>query len=296
VKVLVLLNDAAGTLASSASGDEAQRISAAFAGQGVRAEVRAVPGPQLCEAARRAIGQGFDAIVAGGGDGTLNAVSSALAGTGQAFAALPLGTMNHLARELGMPLDLEQAVAAIARGRAVDLPVGEVNGRIFLSFSGIGLYADIIRHRDAQRSARGRGKWPAMLIAFLRMLRRFPLFRVGLRIGPERLKRLTPLVFIALSDYQMRLFGAADYACERRRALSLFIARRVSRSGMLALLLRSMLRRLRLAEDLEAMCLDAFTLELRRPHVRVAIDGEVVDLPTPLEYRLCPRPLKIILP
>ena len=296
MKVLVLLNAAAGTLASSQSRDEAQRITTMFTGHGVTAEVRGVPGEQLKEVARQATEGDYGIIVAGGGDGTLNAVASQLVGTGKVFGILPLGTMNHLAKELNIPLELEQAVAAIVRGRVVDLPVGQVNGRVFLSFSGIGLYPNIVKHRDAQRSALGRGKWLAMAIAFVQTLRRLPLFRVRLRSGDDVMRRLTPLAFVALSEYQLRLMGVKEYSCGARTTLSLFITRRTSRLGMIGLMVRAILRMLRPPGDFEVLCLDRFSLDTRRRHLRVAIDGEVIDLPTPLEYAMCPHALKIVLP
>src|SRR6185503_2272868 len=109
------------------------------------------------------------AVVAGGGDGTLNTIAAALAGTGKPFGVLPLGTHNHFAKDMAVPLDLAAAVAAlargVARGRFRDVDVGEVNGRLFLNFSGIGLHPLVVKHRDVQRAVLGRNKFVAMCVA-----------------------------------------------------------------------------------------------------------------------------------
>src|SRR3954453_2005843 len=139
MRALVILNQAAGTLAASPSDDAPRRIRDGFAAAGVDADVRAVAGPELEAVARGAAAEGFDAVVAGGGDGTLNTIANALAGGPVAFGVLPLGTHNHFAKELQIPLDLDAAVAALARGTFHDLDIAEVNGRVFLNFSSLGL-------------------------------------------------------------------------------------------------------------------------------------------------------------
>src|SRR5688572_10994008 len=130
MRVMVILNQAAGTLAASSTGDEPDRIRRGFEAAGVEADVRTVEGPKLEETARSAKAEGFDAVIAGGGDGTLNTIANALAGGPVAFGVLPLGTHNHFAKELNVPLDLDAAVAALAGGSTADIDVGEVNGRI----------------------------------------------------------------------------------------------------------------------------------------------------------------------
>src|SRR5688500_15780058 len=99
MRVLVILNQAAGTLAGSSAGDEPTRIKAGFEAAGVEADVRNVDGPKLAETARGAAAEGFDVVVAGGGDGTLNTIANALVGGRVAFGVLPLGTHNHFAKE-----------------------------------------------------------------------------------------------------------------------------------------------------------------------------------------------------
>jgi diacylglycerol kinase family enzyme len=296
MRVLVLLNEAAGTLAASQAGDEAQRIRAGFEAAGVDAEVRSVPGAELDPAARRAGAEGFDAVVAGGGDGTLNTIANALAGGPVAFGVLPLGTHNHFAKELELPLDLDAAVAALARGSTADLDVGEVNGRIFLNFSGLGLHPIVVKHRDAQRETLGRKKFVAMFFALVRALRRMPVLRVKLRAGDSMVRRITPSVIVCNNAHQMEVFGVAQVSYPDRGVLNVYLAHATKWYGVVWLILRAAFRRLETARNFESLVLPEFRIETRRRHARVSIDGEVTDLRTPLHYRVRRGGLKVIVP
>lgn len=298
-RALVILNAEAGTLARlrTTRPEMATRLTDLFSPLHVAAEVRFIPGPELTETARQAASSGsFEVIIAGGGDGTINAIATGLLRTNVPLAVLPLGTLNHLAKELRIPLSLEDAIPALAHGHALDLPIGEVNGRPFLLFSGLGIYADVIKHRDAQRRSTGRKKWPAMAVAAVKMFRRFALYDVRVKLNGNTLGRETPLAFIALSDYQRALFGVETHACHGRDALSLFIANKTTRPSLLKLAL-SHLRNPeeRSPQDLEALCADDFELHFpHRPSIRVGLDGEIISLPTPLHYRILRGALKVI--
>jgi diacylglycerol kinase family enzyme len=297
MRVLVILNQAAGTLAATTStGDEPERIRAGFAASGIDADVRNVDGADLEAVARSAASQGFDAVIAGGGDGTLNTIANALAGGPVAFGVLPLGTHNHFAKELGVPLDLDAAVAALARGTVDDLDVGDVNGRIFLNFSSIGLHPLMVKHRDAQRQVLGRQKFIAMFVALFSVLRRLPLLRVRLSSGDRVIRRVTPSVIIGNNLHQLRVFGVEDVSHPGRDVLNVYLARATSWYGVVWLFIRAALRVLRTAKKFEALVLPEVTIDTRNRHARVSVDGEVTDLRTPLHYRVRRGGLKIVRP
>jgi diacylglycerol kinase family enzyme len=295
---LVILNDAAGTLANSTERREAETITAVALALGVTVDVRAVPGDQLTSTARAAATGGqYDAIVAGGGDGTLNAVAGGVAGTGAVFGALPLGTHNHFAKDIGVPLDLVEAVTALANGRVTDLPVGEVNGQLFLNFSAIGLHPRVVKHRDAQRVALDRTKWLAMIVATVRGLIDLRLHRVRLRIDDvDRGGRFTPSVILCNNPHQMEVFGVANASYPDRRVLNIYVARSRGRLGMLWLFCLAAFGRLEQTAQFEV--LTGTTARLAVPHrtIRVSIDGEVTDMDSPLVYRIRPDLLKVLLP
>ena len=170
-------------------------------------------GDELTAAARAALKDGLQTVVAGGGDGTINAVASVLADTGIAFGVLPLGTLNHFAKDVGIPLQLDEAIANIATGARKKIDVGEVNDRIFLNNSSLGLYPDIVRDREKQQSRLGRGKWLAALWATIGALRRYPFLSVRLSLddGSDHARR-TPFVFIGNNLYTMQGFSVGARA------------------------------------------------------------------------------------
>jgi diacylglycerol kinase family enzyme len=297
MKVLVLLNAAAGTLAASKTQDEADRLKARFAHHGVDADVRPVPGPNLPKIAKEARDtRAYDLVVAGGGDGTLNAVGSQLVGSDVEFAVLPLGTLNHLAKEVGMPADLDESVDALVTGRTIDFNVGEVNGQVFLLFCAVGLYSDVVWHRDAQRKALGRAKWTAMAVAYWKMIARWPLMFVRLRLPGQTFRRLTPVVYVGVSDHQIRLMGLENTSCGGRRALNVYLAAKTHRRGLVWLALKGLFRRLEPRKDFELLCTEEFELSTHRRHTRIGYDGEVTTLPTPLRFKLIKSGLRMRVP
>jgi diacylglycerol kinase family enzyme len=122
-----------------------------FTARGLRADIQlARSGAGIVELARRATKADSSVVVAAGGDGTINAVASELVGSNKILGVLPMGTLNHLAKDLGMPLDLESAVDIIAQQTLSRIDIGEVNGRYFLNNSGLGLYPGIVHEREQQ--------------------------------------------------------------------------------------------------------------------------------------------------
>ena len=121
------------------SGDAAseERVAAVFHTAGGEADVRIVDGPAVAAAAADAIKGGANVVVAAGGDGTVSAAASAVAATDAALGVMPLGTLNHFAKDIGVPLDLDKAAESIIRGRTVSIDVGDLNGRSFINNSSI---------------------------------------------------------------------------------------------------------------------------------------------------------------
>jgi diacylglycerol kinase family enzyme len=200
MKVIVLTNPAAG-----AKADETAELIAALRAVGVEAEVRQLAGDALADAARSAAAEDVDAIVAAGGDGTVSAVAGGLVGSDKPLGILPSGTLNHFAKDLGLPLTLHEAAAVIAAGNTHRIDVAELNGRTFINNSSIGIYPHLVHHRDQQRQRLGRNKWIAMLIAAFSVFRRHPTVRVRIGIGDRTVLRTTPFVFVGNNRYQMSL-------------------------------------------------------------------------------------------
>ena len=258
--------------------------------------MRARRGTEVSDLARRAVQEGAQTLVAGGGDGTINAVASALVGTEVALGVLPLGTLNHFAKDLHIPLDVEGAVHTLREGHSMSIDVGEVNGHVFLNNSSLGLYPRLVRHRQKQQEQLGRGKWPAFLSATLLMLRRYPLLQVRLRLDQHEIIRRTPFLFIGNNAYQLDTLKIGARVCLDAGCLSLYMVQRTSRLGLCLLALRGLVGRLRSARDFDTLCVQKVTIETRHPRLLVATDGEVRVMETPLQYRIRPRALRVIIP
>lgn len=253
-------------------------------------------GSAMVAGAQRALEQGVTIVVAGGGDGTINAVASVLLDSTAVFGVLPLGTLNHFAKDLGIPLALDAAIANIARGVRIQVDVGEVNERIFLNNSSLGLYPDIVRDRQQQQRRLGRGKWLAFAWALLAALRRYPFLSVRLKLNGELHERSTSFVFIGNNEYTMEGFNIGERARLDDGVLSVYVAQRPGRLGLLRLALHALMGKLAQARDFDVLTARALDIETRHKRLRVATDGEVTVMTSPLRYRIRPGALTVIVP
>jgi diacylglycerol kinase family enzyme len=292
--VTVIVNGGAGTGHGEAACDT---LRARLKETGLDAElVLADGGAQMIATARRALEQGARLVAAGGGDGTINAVASVMVDSGVPFGVLPLGTLNHFAKDLGVPLDLGAAVRNLATGRPMKVDVGEVNGRIFLNNSSLGLYPDIVRDREKQQRRLGRGKWPAAAWAALAALRRYPFLSMRLDVNGERLARRTPFVFIGNNAYTMQGLAIGERARLDEGVLSLYVAQNPTRLGLLRFAFDALLGRLGEQRDFDILRSPGFDIDTHRARLRVATDGEVTVMSSPLRYRMRPGALTVLVP
>ena len=293
--VEVIVNASAG----AGDGDSMrEKLGEAFASAGLDARVRlARGGEEMLEAARAAASGGCRKVVAGGGDGTINSIASLLVGTDKALGVLPLGTLNHFAKDLKIPLGLEDAARVVADGVETWVDVGEVNGRVFVNNSSIGLYPSIVRRRQKEQGRLGRGKWAAFLFAAVAVLRRYPFLSVRLNADGRTLVRRTPFVFVGNNEYLMDGLQLGGRERLDGGLLSIYVTHRTGRLGLVALALRALTGRLREAKDFDALSAKEVFIETRRPRrLGVATDGEVTIMRTPLHYRVLPRALRVMVP
>jgi diacylglycerol kinase family enzyme len=294
IPIVVIVNGSAGC---GYDGPWAEALRAKFTAHGLDAAVTlAKDGAAMVACAEDALARGAPVVAAGGGDGTINAVASVLAGSAAAFGVLPLGTLNHFAKDLRIPLALDDAIANIAHGVRKQVDVGEVNQRIFLNNSSLGLYPDIVRDRERQQRRLGRGKWLAFAWSVLAALRRYPFLSVRLKLNGEQHARRTPFVFIGNNEYTMEGFNIGERARLDGATLSLYVAQRPGRIGLLLLALRALTGKLAQAKDFDILRAPELVIETRHKRMRVATDGEVTVMATPLRYRIRPGALTVIVP
>jgi YegS/Rv2252/BmrU family lipid kinase len=291
--IAFLLNGRAGSCDVDAATALIEKLGAEH---GVDVEVIAFgEGSDLTALAREAAEKGHGIVVAGGGDGTISAVAAALVGTDTALGVLPLGTLNHFAKDLGIPVKLEDAARALFRGKSVEVDVAEINGRTFLNNSSLGLYPRIVRQREAHQK-RGLPKWIAFLPALFYVARNHSSLYLRLKVdGAGSEFRKTPFIFIGNNRYELAGLDIGKRNSLAEGRLWICKAPDASRAGLLRLTLRALSGRLK-DRDLEATEAKEAWIETHSRHAQVSADGEVLAMKGPLHYRSRPRALKVIVP
>ncbi len=288
------MNAASGTDGAAAAERE-QRIREAFAAAGATPRIHQVkPGdlPRCLDI----IAEGTDIVVAAGGDGTVSAIAGSLAGGAVPLGVLPLGTLNHFARDLGMPQELAAAAAVIVARHTKQIDVCEVNGRLFVNNSSIGLYPEAVLHREQQQKATGRSKWVAMGIAAARVLRRFRMLQARVKFPDRAMACATPLIFVGNNVYTVNFKQLGERAHLDGGVLSVYLVRSRGRLQMFWMMVRAILGRLDAVSDFEAVTATDVVVTIGSRHVQVAIDGEVTPMQSPLHYRIHPAALTVIVP
>jgi diacylglycerol kinase family enzyme len=290
--VTCILNDKAG---SNGAADARALITRVAAERGWQARIlMSSGGDDLTALAAEARAAGA-MVVGGGGDGTIAAVAAALVDTDTALGVLPMGTLNHFAKDLGIPLDLEKAVQTLFTGKVAHVDVGEVNGRVFLNNSSIGFYPRIVQEREREQR-RGRSKWIALARASALIFQRSRTLHVDL-VGEHGRRQSydTPFVFIGNNRYGVAGLEIGTRAILDGGKLWVCAAPYAGRLTLIALALKALLGFVRDA-DLAAFESEGTEVRIRRSHARVATDGEVVVMRTPLRYRSRPGALRVVVP
>ncbi len=238
--------------------------------------------------------------MAAGGDGTINAVASAVVHTPATLGVIPAGTLNHFARDLGIPIEPEAAALELQNGREVSVDVGAVNGRIFINNSVLGLYPVYRAAKEAYErkglSSTRAGRFFAVLGGMLRVFWRLPHLKLRLvASGVEREIR-TAFVLIANNEHELE-----DWNIGRRRSLEegclwVYAMRPCSRWGLLKFFVLFVLKQFRKRDAFEVFKVRELRIEARQRYIRVGIDGEIARMETPLDYESLPKALHVIAP
>jgi len=263
--------------------------------RGLDAQVVPVTGASLAVSARRAVESASTALVAAGGDGTVSTVADIAAAHGLALGVLPLGTLNHFARDAGIPRDLEAAVATLACGRVVAVDVGEVNGRIFLNNSSIGMYPQMLWEREQQERS-GRRKWTALMVAALHVWREDRRITVTIEGRDFRRDVCTPFVFIGNNEYAIEGGRIDTRPSLDAGRLQLCMAPQADRRRLARIVVSAVAGRLAALSGFEAVTASDLTVTVPARRLSVSLDGELQTLDSPLSYKIRPRALQVIVP
>lgn len=283
----VFLNPAAGTARAAAD---------ALDGDGRFRLVR-VDAAGLAEAVAREAGGGARRVVVAGGDGSVGAAAAVAADRGLELAVLPAGTLNHFARGQRIPVDARAALELAATGTARPVDVGYVNGRLFLNTSSVGVYTALVHARQRMRPYLGYHL--AGLAAALVQLVRLRRITLSMDTPEGRRAYRTPLVFLGVGERDLRLPAFGERVPDGGASLHAVVVRGWGRARLLALALataRHGIRRVARTPHVDSFLLDRCRLEVRRPTVHVALDGEVHRMMAPLEYRIARGALSVVAP
>ena len=294
IRLAAIVNSGAGSVRTA--GLDPENLRRLFQEAGIAADIHFVPGDQIETTARAALAAGAEALVAGGGDGTIRTVASVLVGGDVPLGVLPVGTLNHFARDLGIPVDLPAAVRVLAAGTPRTLDVGEVNGEIFINNSMLGFYPPVVEMRDRERRQKDRNKWIATISAVWKVLPRHSPLHLRVTADGLSVDHRTRFLFVGNNEYEMSAF---TYGARHRfdsGDLYLYIAKSQTRLGLIGLGLLGLFRDLAWTDRFDRFCLPEFTIETRKNVERVYLDGEVLPMKPPLRYRNRAHALRVIVP
>ena len=296
MRAIVILNEEAGTAVRARESVTAERLQTAFAAAHIDAVVQLIRPDRLASAVTRAIAERPDAIFVGGGDGSISTSAGLLADTDIPFGVLPLGTLNHFAKDLGLPMDYAETIAALAPGVSRLVDVAEVNGRVFINNCSVGAYADAVRQREALQRLHGHGKWAAMLRASLAVFRRLRRLRATLETDESSRTIRSPFIFIANNRYSGSLLQKSLRERLDEGQLWIYTTRAHRHLTILRMAWQTVRRSLDAADAMDAVPTTRATLQFAAPSIALAVDGELVQLDTPLNVRIRPRALTVLVP
>jgi len=252
-------------------------------------------GDDIAALAAHAVDERRQLVVAGGGDGTVNAVAGALAGTAIALGVIPMGTLNHFAKDIGLPLNIEAAVRNLFTGKVACVDVGEVNSRVFVNNSGIGFYPHFVRHREEQER-RGYVKQIAFMLALRSIVRRYFRLRIKLHMDQiEALEHVTPFLFVGNNRYHTSGPKIGTRSTLNSGRLWVCTAPRHGRWNIVRIALQTLVAG-DADQELNAFETEEIWVNPGTARVNVSTDGEVGIMDAPLHYKIRPWALRVIVP
>lgn len=281
-----------------------EQIAARLHAAGRRCEIDLVTDARkLADTAARAVERARKAsgvVVAAGGDGTLNAVAHAVLGTGLPFGILPQGTFNYFGRNHSIPADNERALAILLEGVVQPVQAGLVNGHVFLVNASLGLYPKLLEDREVYKRRFGRSRMVALWSALVTLLHTPR--QLSLRLdgpGGERLLRTSTLV-VGNNALQLEQLGIGEAADLQQGSLVAMSPRPVGTLALYGLVLRGALSRLGEAENAVSFPFHRLVVRRLAPStsrgIKVAIDGEILRMRAPIEFRVAEHRLPLLVP
>ena len=235
-------------------------------------------------------------IVAAGGDGTINAIAQLLIHLPIELGILPLGTFNYVARALHIPVDLPAAVQNLIEGQPRHIHVGQVNGKVYLNNASIGLYPVIIENREYYNKKFGRFPLVAYLSGLSTLLKPYHPFKLKIKIDGQKHPIDSPMVFFGNNQLQLQDLKLRLASCAAQGKLAGVAIHQVNRWQLLQLMLKLFQGELEQAKDVYSFCADHVEILSKRPQMKVALDGEIIRLQTPLRFSVLHDAIQVRVP
>jgi diacylglycerol kinase family enzyme len=293
MKVAVIINKHSGTIKNSNTLTESY-LKEIFDNHSLEADIYLIEGRTIKEKVLECLKSQYEVIVAAGGDGTVSSVASHLVNTDVPLGVLPLGTLNHFAKDLNIPLDLSDAIKLISEKKTTKVDVGEVNEIYFINNSSVGMYPKMVKKREEIMERIGGRKWIAMFSAFISILNRFPLITVHINADYDTIFTKTPFVFIGNNEYEMNLFQMGSRNSLSSGKLSIYTPTYSKRLSLIKFFFSMLINKLEQQKDFVVTQTDSIVLETKKKIIEVASDGEVRLLSSPLKYKIHPLALTVI--
>ena len=274
---------------------EVDAVAAAFSRHAMPVDVQALQGGDA-DAARLEAAARAPLVVAGGGDGTLATLAARLRGQASTLGVLPLGTRNHFARDAGVPLALDDAVAAIVAGATRTVDLGDVNGHVFLNNAALGVYTQFALLREGERHRPRWVLWPTLVKAAWRALRTSRDLALELVVDGARVHRRTPALLVGNNRYDLQGLDRGRRPCLDDGVLSVIVLRPRSRARLAWFGVRALVGAVSATRDFEAMTTAELIVASPRHKLDIALDGEPRVLAPPLVFRSLPRALRVCVP
>ncbi|HET7229805.1 MAG TPA: diacylglycerol kinase family protein [Longimicrobium sp.] len=281
--------------ANPASGRGAQAVEAIRAD--ARFVLREAGAGELADAIRREHQGGARRVLVSGGDGTIATAAAAACQTGIELAVLPGGTLNHFARDHGVPTELEEALELAATGTARPVDLGFVNDRPFLNTSSVGAYVGFVRRRD--RLERWMGYRMASVLSGLRMIMRLHSFDVQIKVEGNACSYRTALVFIGVGERETRFPTFGGRVENGRPGLHVIVVEGKAVARLTALGLAAAARGIAAVSNrpqVDSFMADECTIGMPKRLAYLAIDGETLRIMAPFRYRIERGAMRVVLP
>ncbi|CAN5482564.1 diacylglycerol kinase family protein [soil metagenome] len=296
MKVGAVINNASGTLSPEKAEKRLEVIIHHLENQVMPECLSIVPGDQVKDEIKRVLDKGIEVLVIGGGDGTISTAAQLVANTDIALVVLAIGTKNNFARDAEIPFEPEEAIRLLDHLKIKKIDMGEVNDIKFINNASIGLYPDIVEEREEKTEKLGWSKWRAKITAVMVVLRRIRVMRMTVKSKDFRIKLFTPFLFVGNNEYENLFNSDFNRPSLNSGKIWLCMARSPRIWSLIIMAWHLGTRGIRDTENLDTRLLTEVSVNPRKRKVKVAIDGEIQNLYTPLRFKILKKSLRLVIP